>query len=303
MKTKNTLLIIIAYLLMIIIWSTTPLAIKWSSQGIDFITGLSARMFIGSSLATMLTLLWYKGMPLHKEARQVYWASALAIYGAMMMVYWGAQYIPSGLVSVLFGLTPIFTGGFALYLLTNETFNMSKLLGALVGVLGLAIIFIDQLSISEQAVFGITAVLLSVLLHSASAVWIKRLNTPLPALVVTAGGLSFSMPLFIVTFALFADTVPAHLPSRTLWSIIYLGVMGSVIGFVSYYFVLAKLSPTTVALATLITPITALLLGKWFNQEHITLAIFLGTALVMSGLVIHQWYDIVVRKIMKKVAV
>ena len=48
MKTKNTLLIIIAYLLMIIIWSTTPLAIKWSSQGIDFITGLA--IFLGTAL-------------------------------------------------------------------------------------------------------------------------------------------------------------------------------------------------------------------------------------------------------------
>ncbi len=296
MKTKNTLLIITAYMLMIIIWSTTPLAIQWSSQGVDFITGVSARMLIGAFLATMLALLWYQNIPLHKEARQVYQASSLSIYGAMMMVYWGAQYIPSGLISVVYGLTPIFTGGFALYLLSNESFDISKFLGALMAVMGLAIIFINQLNIGEQAVFGITAVLLSVMLHSISAVWIKRLNTPLPALIVTAGGLSFSIPLFILTFILFAEPLPENLAPRTLWAIIYLGVMGSVIGFVSYYYVLAKLSPSTVALATLVTPITALLLGKWLNEENITLHIFLGSALVMTGLVIHQWYDKLIQK-------
>ena len=297
---KNTLLIIIAYFLMILIWSTTPLAIKWSSQGVDFISGLSLRMFIGAALAFSLALLWYKQMPLHREARQVYLASALAIYGSFMLVYWGAQYIPSGLISVLYGLTPIFTAFFALFLLRNETFAVNKILGALLGILGLAIIFVGQLNFGEQAVFGILATLLSVILHSASAVWIKRLNTSLPALIVTAGGLVFSTPLFVVTLILFAEPLPGDLPSRTLWAILYLGIMGSVVGFVSYYFVLAKLSPSTVALATLITPVTALLLGKWFNQESISMTIFLGTSLVISGLLIHQFYDLIRQKIFSR---
>lgn len=297
MKTKNTLLIIIAYLLMIIVWSTTPLAIKWSSQGVSFITGVSLRMLIGAGLACILTLIWYRSIPMHKSARQVYFASAVAIYGAMMMVYWGAQFIPSGLISVLFGLTPILTTGFAIFLLNNETFGLNKLIGALLGVVGLIIIFIDQIELGEQAISGIAAVLVSVLLHSGSAVWIKRLNVPLPALIVTTGGLLYSMPLFIVSFILFADPLPEQLPSRTLWSIVYLGVMGSVVGFVSYYFVLAKLSPSTVALATLITPVSALLLGTWFNHETINISIYSGTGCVLSGLIIHQFYDVLKQKI------
>ena len=297
MKTNNTILIIIAYLLMIIIWSTTPLAIKWSSQGIDFVTGVSVRMFIGASLALTLALILYRRIPMHKKARQVYLASALAIYGAMMMVYWGAQFIPSGLVSVLFGLTPIITTGFALYLLRSEYFSLNKFIGAFMGIMGLAVIFIDRIGLGGQALFGIAAVLASVTLHAGSAVWIKRLNEPLPALIVTTGGLIYSMPLFILSFALFADPFPEQLPSRTLWSIIYLGVMGSVVGFVSYYFVLSRLSPSTVALATLITPISALLLGKWFNSESITVSIFIGTALVLSGLIVHQFYEPFIKRI------
>ncbi len=291
MKTKKTLFIIIAYLAMLLIWSTTPLAIKWSSQGVDFISGVSLRMFIGTLLALLLSLIWYKRIPMHKQARQVYQASALAIYGSMMLVYWGAQFIPSGLVSVLFGLTPIMTTGFAFYLLRNTGFGLNHIAGALSGITGLSIIFIDRISLGEQALLGIVAVLISVMLHSASAVVIKRINEPLPALIVTTGGLLYAAPLFIVSFVFFADPLPAQLPARALWSIIYLGIMGSVVGFVSYYFLLDKLAPSTVALATLITPISALLLGAWLNNEDINRSIITGTALVLGGLIVHQFYQ------------
>jgi len=298
MKTNNTLLIVIAYLLMIIIWSTTPLAIKWSSQGIDFISGLSGRMLIGTTLAVLLSIFWYRHIPMHKQARYIYMTSALSIYGAMMMVYWGAQFIASGLVSVIYGLAPFFTAGFSVYILTSEKMTISKITGSMIAVAGLFIIFFEQLFFDYQAIWAMLAVLVSVMLHTISAVIIKRLNVPLPALIVTSGGLLFSLPLFLISFIVFADPVPEHLSSRTVWSIVYLGIMGSVIGFVSYYYVLAKLPASTVALATLITPVTALYLGKLLNSESITESIVTGTVCVLLGLIIHQYYQLLTKKLL-----
>lgn len=292
MNSKNTLSITVAYLLMIIIWSTTPLAIKWSSYGVDFITGVGARMLIGSLLAMSICLSWYKKLPLTKGAIRVYIASSLSIYGSMMLVYFGAQYISSGLVSVIFGMAPIFTSWFAIHFFATEKFSLGKFLGAIFGVAGLAYIFKEQLNLSEQAPIGIASVLLAVIIHSVSAIWVKQINVKLPALTVTTGGLAFSLPLFMLTFWWFAAPLPSDIPTRTLWSMIYLGVMGSVVGFVSYYYVLTKLTASTVALATLITPVTALLLGNLFNQETITTHIWVGTALILGGLIIHQCKDI-----------
>ncbi|MCP3852396.1 MAG: DMT family transporter [Gammaproteobacteria bacterium] len=291
MKTKETLLIYTAYLLVIIIWSTTPLAIKWSSQGIDFISGVTARMFIGATISVCLAIIWYRKLPLNSAALKVYFASALSIYGSMMMVYWGAQYITSGLISVIFGLNPFFTALFAYFLLVNESFSMNKFIGVTIAISGLVIIFSEQLLFGHQAIWGISVTLASVILHSISSVWIKRLNTPLPALIITAGGLLLSLPLFALTFCLFSNPLPLEIPIRTSISIIYLGTMGSVVGFVSYYFILTKLSPTNVALITMITPISALLLGQWFNHEEITQAVFYGTALVLLGLSMYQLYE------------
>jgi len=283
---------------MIIIWSTTPLAIKWSSQGIDFISGLSGRMLIGTTLAVLLSIFWYRHIPMHKQARYIYMTSALSIYGAMMMVYWGAQFIASGLVSVIYGLAPFFTAGFSVYILTSEKMTISKITGSMIAVAGLFIISFEQLFFDYQAIWAMLAVLVSVMLHTISAVIIKRLNVPLPALIVTSGGLLFSLPLFLISFIVFADPVPEHLSSRTVWSIVYLGIMGSVIGFVSYYYVLAKLPASTVALATLITPVTALYLGKLLNSESITVSIVTGTVCVLLGLIIHQYYQLLTKKLL-----
>jgi drug/metabolite transporter (DMT)-like permease len=273
----------------VIIWSTTPLAIKWSAEGTGFIFAIFARMFIGAMLALLLLLLSYRKLPLTGQACHAYLASGVAIFGAMMPVYWGAQYISSGLISVIFGLTPIMTALLSAYFLGEKSLSPVKISGALLGLLGLLIIFFEQISFGDYAVWGVSAVLLSVGLHSVSAVWIKRIDSGLPALVVTTGGLLFALPLFFLVYILYAAPLPELLPLRSIWSIVYLGVMGSLVGFVSYYYLLANLQASTVALITLLTPVTALWLGYWFNHEVLSVYIFSGTACVLAGLVLHQW--------------
>jgi len=289
MKKQESVLIICAYLSIIIIWSTTPLAIKWSSEGIGFVSGIFMRMFIGTCLALILSLLWHRKIPLHKQALEIYLASSLGIYGAMMSVYWGAQYIPSGLIAVIYGLTPLVTSFLASYILLSEKLSWVKISGVILGFCGLIIIFIDQINMQSFAIWGVISVIISVILHSISAVWIKKINAGLPALIITSGGLAMSLPLFILTFIIFAQPLPIDIPEKTLISIIYLGIIGSVIGFVSYYYVLSKLTTSTVALVTLITPISALVLGKIYNQEIISPFIWYGTSFVLVGLVLHQW--------------
>jgi len=86
----------LAFIGVILIWSTTPLAIKWSGEGSVFLFGVTARMVIGASICIVLLRLLNKPLPLNRLAIQVYLAGAVAGYGSMLLVYWGASYIPSG---------------------------------------------------------------------------------------------------------------------------------------------------------------------------------------------------------------
>ena len=278
-----------AYLGIIIIWSTTPLAIKWSGEEVGFLFGVASRMLIGAAVCTLLLLILARKLPWHREARQTYLAAGLGIYGAMMSVYWGSQYIPSGMISVLFGLTPIVTGVIAAIWLQERSLTASKLAGIILGIVGLIVIFGSGVELSDGAVYGIAAVLLSVILHSISAVWVKSISARLPALEVTNGGLLIAAPLYLVTWLLFSDGWPEDISTRTALSISYLAVFGSVLGFIMYFYVLKHIDASRVALVTLLTPVLALLLGQGLNNETINPAVWVGTFCILVGMSVYQW--------------
>jgi len=277
------------YFGVILIWSTTPLAIQWSGQEVGFLFGVTSRMLIGGSLALALVVFLRLPMAWHRRARQTYLAAGLGIYGAMMCVYWSAQFIPSGWISVLFGLTPIVTGLLAARFLGEGTMTAAKLTGMLLGVSGLAVIFHTSIRFSDTAWYGVAGLLMAVVLHSISTVWVKRADYQAHGLVITAGGLLVAVPLYLLTWLLTGAHWPETIPARTGVAIIYLGVIATVFGFAMFFYVLRKVDATRVALLTLITPVLSLYLGHTLNGEAIGLPLILGAGLVLSGLALYEW--------------
>lgn len=278
-----------AYLGIILIWSTTPLAIQWSTLGAGYAFAVFARMAIGVVVAALLMLLWRIPLPLHARARRAYLVGGLALFGAMALTYWGARYIHSGLVSVLFGLSPLVAGLFGALFLGERSLSRLRVAGMLLGVAGLAVIFLDGGSLGGgDAVAGLVALLAAVVIYSGSLVWLKRIGDDSPPLATTVGALSVSLPLFAGLWCLSGGGLPTALPARTAAAIAYLGVFGSVIGFALYYYVIKHLETALVALITLVTPVLALLLGHFLNGEIIGWRLWTGTALILLGLVLHQ---------------
>jgi drug/metabolite transporter (DMT)-like permease len=279
-----------AYLTVVLIWSTTPLAIKWSAQGTGFAFAVASRMAIGLALAAAIIALWRVALPMHRRARAAYLIGGLGLFGAMTLTYWGAQYIHSGLVSVLFGLSPLVTGLLALVWLDEEALTRAKLAGMLLGLAGLAVIFGDSAEMAgAHAAAGVAALLAAVTIYSGSLVWIKRIGDDSPPLATTAGTLAVSLPLFGLVWWLSDGHVPAAVPTRAGAAIVYLGVFGSVLGFALYYYVIKHMETGKVSLITLVTPVLALMLGSLLNGEAVSAQVWAGTALIGLGLSLHQW--------------
>ena len=97
----NLMRIPLAYISVIFLWATTPLAIKWSGEGPGFLFGVTARITIGAVCILFVMMLMRQCLVWHRKARQTYLAVALQIYGSMLAVYWAAQFIPSGWISVI----------------------------------------------------------------------------------------------------------------------------------------------------------------------------------------------------------
>lgn len=277
----------------VLIWSTTPLAIQWSIQGGGFLFAVTARMALGLVFCLLTLRAMRVAVPMHRRAMVAYVIAGAGIYGSMTLVYWGARFIPSGWIAVLFGLSPLLTSVFAALWLSRKLPDGWESAGLLMGVAGLAVIFGDAAVSGHEVHYGIAAVVASAALHAASAVGVKRYSTGLPALAVTSGGLSVAVPALLLTWWTFDGAWPDTLPARAAWSIAYLALFGSVLGFVWYFYLLKMVDAVKVNLLTLVTPVTALLLGSLLNGEVIVPGVWYGTVLILSGIALHQLHHVI----------
>jgi drug/metabolite transporter (DMT)-like permease len=281
-----------AYLSVVLLWATTPIAIKWSAMGAGFVFGAALRMAIGLGCILLFLLLTRNRIPFHWRATQTYLAVALQIFGAMMAVYWSSRFIPSGWMSVIFGLTPFMTALLAAAVLKEKSLGTGKLLSYMLGITGLAMMFSSAIELSEKAIQGMLGVLLAAFLHSVSAVWVKQIHAGLSAMTQVCGGLLFAMPAYLLSWYLIEDAQwPQAIPTQSLLAIVYLGVIATSFGFAMYYFVLTHMAATNVAMITIISPVLALFLGYFVDDEIITAKVVVGTAMILSALLFHQFID------------
>lgn len=290
-KASSNSALLSAWLGVVLVWSTTPLTIQWSSQGAGPIFSLGARFAMGAFF--FIVILSLKGWR-ELFTRSGLFAAGLIgfnMFATMMLVYWAAQYVPSGLIAVIFGLSPIATALWSLLILHNERLTPIGVVGVLLGVAGLWFIFGGGDAFAAAAIPGIAAVIAAMSLQCGVVVLVKRLSMGVGSLTVTGGGVIFSGLLMLPVWFLAGAPFPAEPDPKAIGAIIYLGSMGSVAGFLLYFWLLRRISPIRLSLVTLITPITGLLLGQWLNAEVLPRMVWWGVLLVLLGLSLYQFGD------------
>ncbi|MDP1635057.1 MAG: DMT family transporter [Gallionellaceae bacterium] len=278
-----------AFVSVILIWSTTPLAIKWSALGIGFSFAVFSRMAVGMLLCGLVLAMFRIPFPLHRRALHAYLAGGLSMFAAMALTYWSSQFVSSGMIAVLFGLSPLITSLGAALWLKEEALTPHKLGGMLLGVLGLMLVFRGGLGLAEGSALGLFALFMAVVSQSLGLVWLKRIGDDSPPLATTMGILIVSLPLFLAAWWMADGHVPQAVSERAIAATLYLGTFGSVLGFALYYYLIKHMDTGRVALITLITPVLALLLGHGLNNEAVLPQVWLGTACIVSGLCLHRW--------------
>ncbi|KAF0201055.1 MAG: hypothetical protein FD173_2194 [Gallionellaceae bacterium] len=278
-----------AFVSVILIWSTTPLAIKWSALGVGFSFAVFSRMAIGMLLCAVLLAVFRIGFPLHRKALLAYLAGGLSMFSAMALTYWSSQFVSSGMIAVLFGLSPLITSLGAMLWLKEEALTPAKLAGMVLGILGLMLVFSGGLGLGAGSAAGLFALFMAVVAQSLGLVWLKRIGDDSPPLAMTLGILMVALPLFFAAWWLIDGHVPETIPQRAVAATLYLGTFGSVLGFALYYYLIKHMEAGRIALITLITPVIALLLGHGLNNEEVLPHVWLGTTCILLGLCLHRW--------------
>ena len=288
----------ITYLVVVLIWSTTPLGILWSSESVHPTMAVLLRMVIAAVLGLIAISIGRIKFPFNKTALKLYAYSAIGIFGGMSMAYMSARYLTSGTMSLIFGLSPLISAILARKILKEPPFTLLRTISLFVAMAGLVIVCSDNLSLSQGSWLGLVFILSAVFFFSLGGVLVKSVEISINPLSTTVGALLFTLPCFTLVWLLMDGSLPtSQWSSRSILSILYLGVFGSLIGFVCYYFILQKLAASTVALVTLMTPVIALVIGATFNQETISEKLIIGAILVMVGLAMFLYGDRINRHI------
>lgn len=283
--------VLFAYISVVLIWATTPLAIQWSSDSLSFIAAAAARMSIALAIALLLHGLLRKSLFTYWQHRRIYFAASIGIFPNMPVVYWGVQFIPSGLVAVIFAMTPFVTGLMTLWLLKQNPFTLKKVLALTLALAGLVVIFYHQFQFNARSVYGIVSVLLSCVLFSFSSVWVKKLTqqetVSLDAFHQASGALLFSLPGLLLSWWLMDGVLPQQVSLKSSASIIYLAIMGSLVGAALFFYILQRLSASAVSLITLMTPVLAIVIGKALADEDLSSHTLIGVAIVLFALLLY----------------
>jgi drug/metabolite transporter (DMT)-like permease len=280
--------IALCYIATILIWSTTPLAFKWSIAS-GYIPGIIGRLLLASACGALLLLILRQPPPWNDAARRLYLVGGLSLFLTWVSIGWGMQFIPSGWVSVIFGLTPIMTSMISAFWHKEGRMGRARLGSLLMSAAGLAVMFQQSMSLGHDAAWGIAAIVLGTFFYAVTMGWMKRINAGVTAIVSTTTSHSVALLLFAAAGLLTGAGIEAEVTPRTLGAIAYLGIIGSIGGYTMFFYLLSHLDTTRIAVISLITPILSVLMGHTFNAEPLNAEIWTGTGMVVLGLF---WFEI-----------
>lgn len=290
----------IVWLILCGIWGSTWLFIKLGLADLPPLTFAGIRFVLASLILSGLILARGVRWP---RSRNEWWL--IAIVGLLQftlnygLVFWGEQYIPSGLAAVLQSTFPAFGLVIAHLYLPHERMTTAKVIGVMLGVLGVTIIFSNQLSIAgHMALLGSIALVSSALFGSYGNVLVKAYGTQIDPQVLAAGQMVCGFPpLLVLGIATEGNPFRFHWTATAVVSLAYLVVVGSVIAFALYYWLVRHMDVTTTMLIALVTPVVAVILGMVVLHEKLNWRLFVGGACIISGIAM-----IVLRKRRKTVS-
>lgn len=288
----------LVWLILCGIWGSTWLFIKLGLADLPPITFAGIRFVIACTILLFFILIRRIQLP---RARRDW--ILLAITGILSfglnygLVFWGEQYISSGLAALLQATLPAFGLVFAHFHLPGERLSWTRIGGVVLGVFGVGVVFSNQLTVAgSRALAGCVALILSAMFAAYSNVLVKSYGKNLNPAVLSAGQMFFGLLLLLsVGIPLEGNPLRFHWTPMAMIAMLYLAIVGSVIAFLLYYWLVLNMDVTKSMLIALVTPVVAVLLGMIVLDEEFGWRTLAGGAMIMLGIGL-----IVIRKAKKR---
>lgn len=287
MKSKIWLALVALY----IVWGSTYLGIKVAIETIPPFFHAGIRFLISG----IILVVWQKSAG-HSIPTRKQWISAaiigtLLLLGGNGLVAWAEQTIPSGIAALIIGSMPMFLVVFEALRPNGVKPNWQGIIGLLAGFVGIFILVgPSELSGSTSKLnpFGVAALLSACLFWASGSIYSKTADLPKSSLMNTgAQMLMGSISLFLISLLsgeLHGWDITA-VSARSLYGLSYLIFVGSLVGFVSYGWLLQNAPISLVSTYAYVNPIVAVLLGVWFANEALEPRIWIATAIIIGSVI------------------
>jgi drug/metabolite transporter (DMT)-like permease len=278
---------IFIWLILCLIWGTTWIFIKIGLEDLPPITFAAARFIL--AIVILAVIIFVQKIPLPNTLRD--W-KLIGLTGILQfsinysLVFWSEQYISSGLAAVLQALITVFGLVLAWFFLPDERITRLKVFAVLIGVVGVAVIFIEQLQINSLMAFaGCAAIVFGAYAAAQASILIKRYGGKIhPASLSFSQMLCGILPVTIYALAKEGNPLTFNWSWRAIFCVLYLTILGTIAAFWLYYWLLSRIESTKAMMISLVTPLLAVIIGAIFLGEKLPPQTFFGGILILSSI-------------------
>ncbi len=284
MKPKHWLV----FILLGTIWSSSFLWIKIGVQEIGPMALVAFRMLFGALAAFSIASLQGVSWPRDWKTWGIFailGPTSLAI--PIFFISWGEQTIDSAVASILNATVPLFTIVIAHFWLHDDKMTFHKVLGLLIGFAGVVVLMSKDFEPgASNSILGQAAVILASIFYASSAVFARKATRHVAGLARGAAPL-ITAAIFIWILGPLAER-PFKVPSLPItWiAALWLGILGSGLAMIMFYYLIHEIGPTRSTAVTYIFPLGGVVLGVLFLGEVLTWQLVLGSALIISSLLV-----------------
>lgn len=286
---------IAVFALLTVIWGTTWAAIRIALVGIPPITGVAIRFAVaGVALVAVGYLRGVRFGRLPGESRLWVVNAATTFAGSYGIVYWGEQWVPSGLAAILFATLPLWVVSLGHFMLPGERGGARSIGGVLLGFAGVAVVFSEDFEKlgGAQVLFASLVFLLAPLVSAMGSVSVKRWGKGISPFSIAGvpmlmtGGAMGMLALLVERGR--AVLSPAVAPAPWL-ATLYLALFGSSLTFTLYFWLLARRSAVAASLISYTVPVCAVIVGWLAFAEPVTWRLLAGGSVVLAGVAVTLW--------------
>lgn len=276
----------VVWLLLCGIWGSTWLFIKLGLEDLPPISFAGIRSLIAALVLFAVVIVWRVPVPrARRDWSMIAGTGLLAFTINYGLLFWGEQYVSSGLAALLQATIPAFGLVIAHYYLPGERITPMKICGVVLGVVGVGVIFSNQMRVEgSRALWGSAGIVVGALGVAYANVLVKARGAHIEPATLAAGQLGCGLlPLLLAGFALEGNPLNFRWTLTAIISLFYLALVGSSLAFLLFYWLIRNMDVTKTMLIALVTPLLAVTLGIVVLDERLSWRTLAGGACIMSG--------------------